>query len=74
MITREEEGNKFKDLDEEVVNEEERNDTVEDGRFFFNYIYIIDEENNFLCIDSRRGSCRSLFFVREITENGWDFE
>lgn len=74
MITREEEGNKFKDSDEEVVNEEERNDTVEDGRFFFNYIYIIDEESNFLCIDSRRGSCRRLFFVREITENGWDFE
>lgn len=74
VITREEEGNKSKDSDEEVVNEEERNDTVEDGRLPLNYIHITDEESNSLCTDSRRGSCRSLSPVREITENGWDPE
>ncbi|XP_056019669.1 high affinity cAMP-specific 3',5'-cyclic phosphodiesterase 7A-like isoform X3 [Ostrea edulis] len=60
--------------EEEKVNEEEQSDTVEDGRLPLNYIHITDEDNNSLCTDSRRGSCRSLSPVREITENGWDPE
>ena len=74
-INTESEISQSKESDEEVVNEEEQTDTVEEGRLPLNYIHIADEDSNSMCTtDSRRGSCRSLSPVHEITENGWDPE
>ncbi|XP_078319355.1 high affinity 3',5'-cyclic-AMP phosphodiesterase 7A-like isoform X3 [Crassostrea virginica] len=74
-ISTESEISQSKESDEEVVNEEEQTDTVEEGRLPLNYIHIADEDSNSMCTtDSRRGSCRSLSPVHEITENGWDPE
>ncbi|XP_061192536.1 high affinity cAMP-specific 3',5'-cyclic phosphodiesterase 7A-like isoform X2 [Saccostrea echinata] len=73
VIEEEGEINKPTESDEEVLNQE-KSDTVEEGRLPLNYIHITDDDSNSLCTDSRRGSCRSLSPVREILENGWDPE
>ncbi|KAK3090192.1 hypothetical protein FSP39_009916 [Pinctada imbricata] len=52
--------------------EDEMSDTVEEARLPLTFTHLVDnDDENSLAPGSRRGSCRSLSPLREISENGW---